>query len=280
MPRWFTGELIGTFLLVFFGCGSVATAVALDAPVGLFQVAIVWGLGLSAAIFVTGGLSGAHLNPAITLAFVFVRGFPKSRVPGYFVSQFLGAFAAAVMVFVLFGGGIQRFEYQNGIQRGQPGSEASAMIFGEYFPNPGGKSLTADQRQLVPHWRACVAEFFGTALLALAIFGFTARGNDGGPGAITPLAIGFTLTTLICIFAPLSMAGFNPARDLAPRFFSSLAGWGSIPFTTNGIGWLTVYVLSPCFGAIVGAAIGDSIYRPARVEGQIEAGEAHPGPST
>lgn len=262
MPRWFSGELVGTFLLVFFGCGSVATAVALDVPVGLFQVAIVWGLGLSAAIFVTAGASGAHLNPAITLAFALVRDFPKSRVMGYFCAQFLGAFAAAALVYLLFGGAIQQFEIQNGIERGNPGSEASAMVFGEYFPNPGGKALTGDIRKQVPHWRAVAAEFFGTALLALAIFGFTNKENESGPGAITPLAVGFTLTTLICIFAPLTMAGFNPARDLAPRIFSSLAGWGSVPFAANGIGWLTVYVLSPCAGAFVGAHIADGVYRP------------------
>lgn len=263
MPRWFSGELLGTFLLVFFGCGSVATAVALDVPVGLFQVAIVWGLGLSTAIFITGKASGAHLNPAITLAFACVRDFPKGRIPGYLAAQFLGAFAAAAMVYVLFGGSIQRFEQQNGIKRGQAGSEASAMIFGEYFPNPGGKALTPEARELVPHWRAMIAEFFGTALLALAIFGFTARENDGGPGPMTPLAIGLTLTTLICLFAPLTMAGFNPARDLSPRIFSALAGWGSVPFTANGIGWLTVYLLSPYLGAIVGAIIADTVYRPA-----------------
>ncbi len=262
MSRWFFGELVGTFMLVFFGCGAVATAVALDVPVGLFQVAIVWGLGLSAAIFVTGKASGAHLNPAITLAFACVRDFPKARIAGYFAAQLLGAFAAAAMVYLLFGGGIQRFEAENGIKRGETGSEASAMIFGEYFPNPGGKALTAKARELVPHWRAMVAEFLGTALLALAIFGFTARENDGGPGSMTPLAIGFTLTTLICIFAPLTMAGFNPARDLSPRIFSSLAGWGSVPFTANGIGWFTVYLLSPCLGAILGGFIADAIYRP------------------
>lgn len=262
MPRWFSGELIGTFLLVFFGCGSVATAVALDVPVGLFQVAIVWGLGLSVAIFVSAGASGAHLNPAITLAFAFVRDFPKARILGYFAAQFLGAFAAAAMVYLLFGGAIQRFESQNGIERGKPGSEASAMVFGEYYPNPGAKPLTEGASAVVPHWRAIAAEFFGTALLALAIFGFTNRENKSGPAAITALAIGFTLTTLICIFAPLTMAGFNPARDLAPRVFSSLVGWGSLPFTVNGIGWLTVYVLAPCGGAFLGAVIADGVYRP------------------
>lgn len=260
--RWFLGELVGTFLLVFFGCGSVATAVAMDVPVGLFQVAIVWGLGLTAAIFVTARSSGAHLNPAITLAFVVVRGFPPSRIAGYFGAQFLGAFLAAAVVYVLFGGAITKFEAANDIQRGAAGSEASAMIFGEYFPNPGGKALPEDAAAVVPIWRAAAAEFLGTALLALAIFGFTAKTNSAGPGPITPLAIGFTLTTLICVFAPLTMAGFNPARDLAPRVFSSLVGWGNLPFTINGSGWLLVYVIAPILGAIPGAALAETLHRP------------------
>lgn len=262
--RWFLGELVGTFMLVFFGCGSVATAVAMEIPAGLFQVAIVWGLGLATAIFVTARSSGAHLNPAITIAFAVLRGFPKSRVLPYFGAQFLGAFLAAAMVYVLFGGAISKFEKANGIERGQPGSEASAMIFGEYFPNPGGKALTEASRETVPLWRGASAEFFGTSLLALAVFGFTARTNSDRPARMTPLALGFALTTLICLFAPLSMAGFNPARDLAPRLFSAMAGWGTLPFTVNGSGWLVVYILSPILGALAGASVAEALHRPAR----------------
>jgi glycerol uptake facilitator protein len=218
--------------------------------------------GLSAAIFVTARSSGAHLNPAITIAFAVVRGFPRSRIAGYVGAQFLGAMLAAAMVYLLFGGAISKFEAAHGIERGRAGSEASAMIFGEFFPNPGGRPLGEDAGEVVPLWRAATAEFVGTGLLALAIFGFTARTNSAGPGPLTPLAIGFTLTTLIGVFAPLTMAGFNPARDLSPRLFSTLAGWGSLPFTVNGIGWLVVYVLAPVAGAIPGAALGEALHRP------------------
>ena len=262
MKNQFYGELLGTFLLVFFGCGAVATAVSVEAPVGLFQVAIVWGLGLSVAIYLTGGLSGAHLNPAISLAFAVFTAFPYRRLPLYFSAQFLGAFLAAAAVYGLYGGCINAFEETAGIERGMAGSEASAMIFGEYFPNPGGKAIEAKAQAQVSLGRAFFAEFLGTALLSLTIFGMTAKTNSAGPGALTPIAIGIALTTLICIFAPLTMAGFNPARDLAPRVFSSLAGWGAIPFTVNGIGWLIVYIVAPCGGALAGAFLSRRIVWP------------------
>ncbi len=260
LPRWFYSELLGTFLLVFFGCGSVAVAVTMGSLVGVFQVAIVWGLGLSVAIFLTARHSGAHLNPAITLAFAVWTDFPMRRVAGYVAAQFLGAFLAALAVYLVFGGAITAFESAHGIQRGALGSEASAMIFGEYFPNPGGTALSEKSRVMVSMPRAFFAEALGTALLALAIFGYIARQNDAGPSRGTPLAIGLTLTALICLFGPVTMAGFNPARDLAPRFFSMLMGWGTQAFTVNGTGWLTVYILAPCVGALAGGYAGKRLF--------------------
>ncbi|MCB1233110.1 MAG: aquaporin [Verrucomicrobiae bacterium] len=258
--HWFLSELLGTFLLVLFGCGSVATAVALAAPVGLFQVAIVWGLGLALAITLTGPHSGAHLNPAITVAFAVWTDFPKKRTVGYFGAQFLGAFLAAATLYALFGPAIAHFESVAGIERGAPGSEASAMIFGEFFPNPGGQPWDPAANEIVGPVQAWLAEFLGTALLALGIFGLTAKGNPFAAGKFTPLAIGLLLTSLICLFAPISMAGFNPARDLAPRLFSALTGWKSYAFTANGSGWLTVYVISPVLGAVAGGWLGCRLF--------------------
>ncbi len=141
-PKWFASEVLGTFLLVFFGIGSVATAVASGITFGLFQVAAVWGLGLSVAIFLTAHHSGAHLDPAITLAFAFFGDLPKRRVPGYIAAQFAGAFLAACAVFLLFGGSVMAFEDGSHLARGTAGSEASAMIFGEFFPTPDGEPLS------------------------------------------------------------------------------------------------------------------------------------------
>ncbi len=268
--HWFLSELLGTFLLVFFGCGAVATAVALAAPVGLFQVAIVWGLGLALAITLTGPHSGAHLNPAITVAFAVWTDFPKNRIAGYFAAQFAGAFLAAAMLYAMFGPAIAVFESVNGIERGMPGSEASAMIFGEFFPNPGGSSWGENAPATVGPMQALLAEFLGTAFLALGIFGLTAKGNPFAAGKFTPLAIGLLLTALICVFAPVSMAGFNPARDLAPRIFSALAGWKGYVFTANGSGWLTVYLIAPVVGAVAGGWLGRQLFSRTDPEAEIE----------
>jgi glycerol uptake facilitator protein len=257
IPKWFVGEFFGTFLLVFFGCGSVCAAVLTGAQVGVFQVAIVWGLGIAIAIYLTGALSGAHLNPAVTISLAAWSNFPKKRVMTYIVAQMLGAFIGAAVLYFIFGDALNAFEKANGITRGQPGSEASAMVFGEFFPNPGGHPLTGAMRARMSCLRAFGAEAAGTAILLLVILCVTDERNQARPQALTALAIGLTVTLLISLLGPLTMACFNPARDLAPRLFSSLAGWGALPFTVNGGGWLTVYILAP----LIGGWLGGGVYR-------------------
>lgn len=255
LPSWFVGEFFGTFLLVFFGCGSVATAVLTGAQVGIFQVAIVWGLGIATAIYLTGSLSGAHLNPAVTLGLAAWTGFSWRLVPRYVGAQFLGAFVASTVLFGLYRGTLLSYEAAHHLTRGAPGSEATAMIFGEFFPNPGGKPFTDELRLTVSHPAAFLTEVVGTGILMLVILCVTHPRNASRPQVLTAASIGLTVTILISLLGPLTMASFNPARDLAPRVFSALAGWGSVPFTTNGFGWLTVYILAPVVGAMGGGAI-------------------------
>ena len=87
------GEVIGTYILVFFGLGSVHVAVLTGALTGLWQVAIVFGLAISLAIYALGSVSGAHMNPAMTAAFAMYRDFPLKKVPAYLLAQFTGAVA-------------------------------------------------------------------------------------------------------------------------------------------------------------------------------------------
>jgi len=263
LPRWFFGELVGTFLLVFFGCGSVATSVTTGAQVGVFQVAIVWGLGISTAIYLTGSLSGAHLNPAVTIAMSVFRDFPKTRVFPYIFTQMLGAFLACAVLYPIFASPLESFESKNKITRGEAGSEASAKIFGEYFPSPGPQGLDEQARAFMPHGAAFVAEVIGTSILLIVIFCVTDSKNESRPQILTALTIGLTVTLLISLLGPLTMACFNPARDLAPRLFSSLAGWSAVPFKANGIGWLTVYIVAPILGGLIGGFIYTKLLKPA-----------------
>src|SRR3954469_9994524 len=129
-------EVIGTFLLVFFGCGAVHAAVLTGAQTGLWQVAIVWGVAIMVAIYTVGAISGAHINPAMTLAFAVWGKFPAGRVLPYIGSQLAGGFLAAGTLFVLFQPQLKARENDLKVERGQPGSEATAMCYGEYFPSP------------------------------------------------------------------------------------------------------------------------------------------------
>jgi glycerol uptake facilitator protein len=107
-------------------------------------VAIVWGLGIATAIYLTGALSGAHLNLAVTVSMAAWSNFPKRRVLPYISAQLPGAFAASAVLFLIFADALKSFETTNQIVRGQPSSEASAIVFGGYFPNPGGRPLTRE----------------------------------------------------------------------------------------------------------------------------------------
>ncbi len=245
-------ETLGTFVLVMFGTGSVAAAVYTGAQVGLWQVAAVWGFGVTLAIYISGAVSGAHLNPAVSLAFAIFRRdqFPFNRLLAYWGSQLLGAVIAGIAVLLLFNPFIERFESENGIVRGADGSEKSAMAFGEYFPNPAMFESFS-----VSPLHAFAVEAFGTAILAMVIFALTERRNAGIPtNGMVPFFIGFTVAALISLFAPITQAGWNPARDFGPRIVAALAGWGdiAIPGPEGGF-W--VYILGPLVGAPVGALV-------------------------
>lgn len=221
---------------------------------GLWQVAVVWGFGVTIAIYATASLSGAHLNPAVSLAFALLRRdkFPGSRLLPYAAAQLSGAILAGATIAALFWPFLLRFEEARGIVRGGPGSELSAMVFGEYFPNPALFGTDAAARSLVSPLHAALVEGFGTAVLVFVIFALTARTNREAPGAgLVPFFIGFTVAALISLFAPITQAGWNPARDFGPRLVAFVLGWGAvaIPGPDNGF-W--VYIVGPLIGGPAG----------------------------
>ncbi|MEM8735296.1 MAG: MIP/aquaporin family protein [Planctomycetota bacterium] len=267
----FWAELFGTFVLVFFGCGVVHSSVCYGAPDGLWQVAIVWGIAIMLAIYSIGGISGAHINPAITIALSVVGDFPKNRVATYILAQLCGAFLAAASLFFLFSPALKQVETDFGVQRGQQGSEITASCYGEFFPSPGSlKSETysvtehKQLKKLVPHHVAFFAEVLGTAILSCMVFAFSDSSNRERPDQRqAAIFIGLTVSALISVIAPLTQACFNPARDFGPRLFASLAGWGKIalPIGTDW-GWLTVYIVAPILGACIGGLAYQKFVQP------------------
>ena len=259
---------------MFFGCGAVHAAVLTGAQSGLWQVAIVWGVAVMVAVYTVGGLSGAHINPAITAALAVWRGFPLRDAVAYVLSQVVGAFVAAVFLYALFAPHLAARERELSLVRGQPGSELTAMCYGEYFPNPGAweaewkktGSYSADER--VPIGAALLAEVLGTLILALVVFAVTDPDNPGRPASGTaPVFIGLTVAILISVIAPLTQACFNPARDFGPRLFTFFAGWGpiAIPGRGPGLPFLTVYILAPTLGAVLGGGLcARLLYPPQR----------------
>lgn len=256
LRRAILGELLGTYLLVLFGTGAVAASVLTGALSGLGQVAAVWAIGVTLAIVCSAPLSGAHLNPAVSLAFALVRptSFRWRQWPAYALAQLVGATLAGGTIAAIFGPLITRFEAAHDIIRGAPGSQLSAMVFGQYFPNPALFG-TAGAQALVSPLQATLVEGFGTAILVFVIFALTSpRGPHGDAAWLTPSLIGLCIAALIMVFAPLTQAGLNPARDLGPRLVAWLLGWGAIAIPGPENGFLA-YIIGPLAGGPLGGAI-------------------------
>jgi glycerol uptake facilitator protein len=255
--REFVGETLGTFMLVLFGCGSVAVSVLFNEQQGLFQIAMVWGIGVTLAIYLTRHLSCAHLNPAVSVAMVIAGRMNVRKLPAYLLAQFLGAIIAGIAIYTLFSASIAGFESANGIVRGSPDSIRTAKIFGEYYNNGAG-------RYFVSMPLAIGAEAFGTFLLTLMIFALTEGCNVGRPDdAIAPVFIGLTVTSVICLIAPLTQAGLNPARDFGPRLVAMAAGWGKAAFPDAKGGFFLVYMLAPIVGSFLASLFFVNIIEPA-----------------
>jgi glycerol uptake facilitator protein len=265
-------ECVGTYLLVLLGCGVVHASVLTGAQSGLWQVAVVWGIAIMLAIYTVGAVSGAHINPAMTLAFAVWGRFRWRSVAPYILAQLAGAFLAAATLFVIFNPYLTARERERQVVRGQPGSEVTAMCYGGYFPSPGPLSNASGPYSLDAHERlnamvsepvAFVAELLGTLVLAMVVFAVTDdRNRDAAASRLAPVFIGLTVSALISVIAPLTQACFNPARDFGPRLFALFAGWGAIALPgPRGTGFLTVYILAPILGAVIGAGLYTRVLR-------------------
>lgn len=262
--RDFLGELIGTFVLVLFGCSAGAVAILFGEHSGIFQVGLVWGLAVMLACFLTRGFCYAHFNPAVTIAMVIAGRMKPSLMPSYIFGQIIGGLLAGVVMLILFNPSIEAYEALHGIVRGTPASVDTARMFGEFYPNPGDAPIATVTLPL-----AMGAEVLGTFLLLLFIFGITEDCNVGRPSdTMQPFFVGLAVASLIFIVAPLTQACFNPVRDLCPRIVTYLGGWGEACLPDNVGGWFWVYVLSPILGGILGALFFRYILEPLNLKKQ------------
>jgi glycerol uptake facilitator protein len=250
------GDFVGMFILIFIGDGSVITATVFKGY-DLFGVAFAWFVGVTLAVYAASAISGAHFNPAVTMSFAAFYDFRWRLVPAYIVVQIAGAFAAAAVLYALFSGTIDHYETVHHIVRGQPGSQLSAFMFTTFSPNPGLVGVTAADFAQVSKVQWFAAEAGTTFVLIFCILFLIDQRNEARPNpAFAPVIIGLLVGGLVAIEAPLTMTAINPARDLGPRLFALVAGWGKIAFPAPRNGWWI-----PSVATVTGGLIGAAVYR-------------------
>lgn len=243
------GELVGTATLVQIGCGGVCSALYLGTMDGLWEEAAIWVLGATLAVYIAAPLSGAHLNPAVTLSFAIIRpdAFHFINVIPYWFAQLLGGFLAGAINLVLFDKAIRNFEAENDLVRGVHPSHKSAAAFGNYWMDSPGVDGTA---------QAILIEAFGTSFLTFVIFAVTNPKNSIPSTVIAPI-VGAAIGCMISLLGGLTGAGINPARDLGPRAVTLIGGWGSEAMEN-----FLPYTVGPLIGGPIGAALADlMLYR-------------------
>uniref|UniRef100_A0A3B4G6Y6 Aquaporin 9 n=3 Tax=Haplochromini TaxID=319058 RepID=A0A3B4G6Y6_9CICH len=237
----FLAEFLGIFFLILFGCGSVAQMVLSRAGLGdILSVHIGFTLGVMMAVYIAGGVSGAHVNPAVSLAMLILGKLPLKKFPIYVAAQFLGAFVGSCAVYGLYYDALMDFTKGEFIVTGE---NATATIFASY-PSKHLSVLNGLGDQVI-----------ATAALVICILAITDRKNIGAPKGMEPLSIGLIIAGIGVSMSLNCGYPINPARDLGPRFFTALAGWGMEVFRAGGCWWWI-----PVVGPMVGGAVGAGVY--------------------
>lgn len=236
-------EFLGTFILLLFGSAVVAQVVLSGSANGTYlSINLAWGLAVTMAIYVSAGVSGAHLNPAVTVALAVHRGFAWSKVAPYCLAQTAGAFAGAAVTFLTYR---EAFNHFDGGARLVSGAKATAGIFATYPQDflsnvPGG----------------LVDQIVGTALLMLLVLAIGDQKNFAPEGRMQPILVGAAVVLIGMCFGFNAGYAINPARDFGPRLFTALAGWGGDVFTAAG-GWWWVPIVGPLIGGVLGGWVYD-----------------------
>ncbi len=236
-------ELIGSWILIFIGCGSVASLVLSGADISQWEISIIWGIAVTIAVYITGAVSGTQINPAVTIGLMIHRNFPKQKVIPYILSQIAGCFLGAATVYLLFKNLFIDFENTNNIVRYSSEGLATAGIFSTY------------PHKSVSIFGALAVEIIITMFLFIVILAVGENRNTNKPGAnLAPIITGLTIAIIGGSFGVLTGFAMNPARDFGPKLFAMLAGWGSFALGEN------MYFLVPIIGPIIGTIVGGFIF--------------------
>jgi glycerol uptake facilitator protein len=245
--RRLMGEMIAEAIAMFIIIGmgdSAACMYTLYDPSPYKQaywgVCIAWGLAVTIAIYVTGGVSGAHANPAVSLAMAMFRGFSWKKVLPYSLAQVVGAFLGAAVVYLMFQPVIDHFNAVNHLTRAGDGGAA-----GVFFTHPG---------LAITPLHALMDQVALTAFLMIGVFAVTEERNVLAPqGNSGALIIGLLVAMIGASAGYLEAWALNPARDFGPRLFAWMMGWGAQAFPSPGNYWW-VPIVGPLIGGVVGAA--------------------------
>ncbi|MBX7074637.1 MAG: MIP family channel protein [Pirellulales bacterium] len=242
--RELAAEFLGTLVLVTFGVAVVAQVVLGTGEFGTYlSINFGWGLAVAMGIYVAGGVSGAHLNPAVTLALALFRGFSWAKVAPFIVTQVAAAFVASSLVFVTYH---EALDYHDGGQRQIEGPKGTAGIWATY-PNARGYLSN------VPG--GLVDQIVGAALFVGVTFALGDQRNNAPPAWLGPLTAGTLVALIGMTFGYNAGYAINPARDFGPRLFTAVAGWGGGVFRASD-GWWWI----PIAGPMIGGAVGGLIY--------------------
>jgi glycerol uptake facilitator len=248
--RGLVGEMVaetfGTFILVLLGVGVVANvglAPRMGSPAAFnwLTINIGWCFAVVVAVYTVGRVSGAHLNPAVTLAMAVKRGFPWSKVVPFWVAQFVGAFVGALGVFLVYRDGLVAAGLPNVFTTG-----AGSTFAATYWGADATRQAVGSYSLLT----ATTAEILGTAVLLWGILGAFDNKNLGVGANLGPLFVGFAVLAVGASLGGPSGYSINPARDLAPRLFAALIGSKDV-FDAN-LYWLVAPVIGPLIGGLVG----------------------------
>jgi glycerol uptake facilitator protein len=245
-------EFFGTFLLILGGDGVVANVGLAPrlASAGYDWNVIVWGWGLAVmvAVYVAGGVSGAHINPAVTMALAVKRGFPWGKLVPYWIAQILGAFVGALGVYLCYRDGLVSAGMPNVWCTG-PGSTLSAAAWGAAT----AKDVVGSYSLLT----ATITEIFGTAVLMLGIVGW--GDSSAGNGWMGAFIVGMVVVMVGLTLGGPSGYAINPARDFGPRLFGTLVGTKDL---FSGWYWLVAPIIGPLIGGPVGVILYDIFIKP------------------